>query len=216
MKTTTALWITLIASFFMTTYAQSTRYVDPTGTDSGNCLDASSVCATIDYAMSVAGSGDTIEIASGVYTEQLEITKDLSIQGAGASQPGGTIIQAHVSPNQATGRVIMIDGNYTIQISGLTIRHGVGFIGGGLNNIDANLTLTDIIFTENIADYGGGMYNDSGNVTFMNVNFSNNTSVESGGGLNSYTPNETIVLNNVVFSGNTAGYAAGEIGRAHA
>lgn len=212
MKTSRTLWLTVIAFiFFITTNAQSTRYVDPTGTDSGNCLDASNACATIDYAMSVAGSGDTIEIASGVYTEQLEITKDLNIQGAGASQPGGTIIQAAALPNQATGSVITVDGNYNVQISGLTIRHGVGNNGGGLYNIDADLTLTDIVFTENTANYGGGMYNDSGNITLANVDFLNNTSVESGGGLNNYTPNEIITLNNVIFTDNTAGNAAGGV-----
>lgn len=191
--------------------AQTTRYVDPTGADSGNCTDPSNACATIDYAMDMAGSGDLIDIASGVYTEQLIIDKDLTIQGAGNTQPGGTIIQANAQPGQATGSVITIDGTYSIQISGVTIRHGVDFIGGGLNNKHANLTLTAVTFTENTADFGGGMYNDSGNITLTNVNFTNNTSVESGGGLNNYSPNEVVVLNDVVFTENTAGHAAGGV-----
>lgn len=191
--------------------AQTTRYVNPTGADAGNCTDPSNACATINYTMSRAGYGDTIDIASGVYTEQLSISKDLTLQGAGDTQPGGTIIQAHSSPGQAMGSVITIDGSYSIQISGLTIRHGVANNGGGLYNIYSNLTLTNVTFTENIADYGGGMYNDSGTLTLTDVNFTNNTSVESGGGLNNYTPNEVIVLNGVVFTENIAGHAAGGV-----
>src|SRR5690554_1482513 len=191
--------------------AQTTRYVNPTGADAGNCTDPSNACATINYTMSRAGYGDTIDIASGVYTEQLSISKDLTLQGAGDTQPGGTIIQAHASPGQAMGSVITIDGSYSIQISGLTIRHGVANNGGGLYNINSNLTLTNVTFTENIADYGRDMYNDSGTLTLTDVNFTNNTSVESGGGLNNYTPNEVIVLNGVVFTENTAGYSAGGV-----
>src|SRR5690554_1870680 len=191
--------------------AQTTRYVNPTGADAGNCTDPSNACATINYTMSMAGYGDIINIATGVYTEHLDITKDITLQGAGDTQPGGTIIQAHASPGQAMGSVITIDGSYSIQISGLTIRHGVATRGGGLHNIYSNLTLTNVTFTENIADYGGGMYNDSGTLTLTDVNFTNNTSVESGGGLNNYTPNEVIVLNGVVFTENTAGYSAGGV-----
>ena len=197
--------------FSMEVDAQATLYVATTGTDTGNCTDPSTPCATINYSISMAGSGDVIDIAAGVYTEQINIEKDLTFQGAGNIHPGGTIIQADVAPGQATGNVITIDGNYSIQISGLTIRHGVANNGGGLYNIDSNLTLTEVTFTENIADYGGGMYNDSGTITLTNVNFTNNTSVESGGGLNNYTPNEVIVLNDVLFTGNIAGHAAGGV-----
>ncbi len=204
----------LLIAFVLVTMgvdAQTTRYVDSTGSDTGNCTDPSNACATINYAMGMAGSGDVINIAAGVYTEQLSIQKDLTFQGAGSTQPGGTILQAHAIPGQATGGVITIDGTYSIQISGLTIRHGVSFNGGGLHNIDSNLTLTDVTFTENTADYGGGMYNDSGILTLNDVNFINNVSVVSGGGLNNYTPNEVIVLNGVAFSGNIAGNAAGGV-----
>lgn len=200
-----------ILTFFTSLHGQSIRYVESTGTDIGNCTDPSNACATINYAMEMAGSGDVIDIAAGVYTEQINIEKDLTFQGAGNIHPGGTIIQADVAPGQATGNVITIDGNYSIQITGLTIRHGVANNGGGLYNIDSNLTLTEVTFSENIADYGGGMYNDSGTITLTNVNFMSNTSVESGGGLNNYTPNEVIVLNDVLFSGNIAGHAAGGV-----
>lgn len=167
--------------------AQSIRYVDSTGTDSGNCTDPLNACATINYAMSMAGSGDTIDIASGVYTEQLSISKDLILQGAGDTQPGGTIIQAHASPGQASGRTVYIASGVTVQISNVLIRHGANDdYGGGIRVVsDSNLTLIDVTLRNNSAlSFGGGLSNaGTATTTLMNVDFIENTAGSSGGGI---------------------------------
>src|SRR5690554_7075830 len=141
--------------------AQTTRYVNPTGADAGNCTDPSNACATINYTMSMAGYGDIIDIASGVYTEQLSISKDLTLQGAGDTQPGGTIIQAHASPGQASGRPVVIANGATVQISNVLIRHGANVdYGGGIRIASGNLTLIDATLSNNSAlSFGGGLSN---------------------------------------------------------
>ena len=46
-----------------------TRYVAPTGSNGGNdCSSGASPCATIQYAVNQAASGDTILVAQGIYT----------------------------------------------------------------------------------------------------------------------------------------------------
>ena len=48
------------------------RYVAPApvGSDSGNdCADSSAPCATVQHAVDVAGVGDEIRVATGVYTD---------------------------------------------------------------------------------------------------------------------------------------------------
>ena len=212
-------YYTLLAFLFaLSVAAQSTRYVDPTGTDSGNCLDPSSACATINYALSVAGSGDTIAIASGVYTEQLDITKEITLQGTGNNQPGGSIIQAHTSSGQAIGSVITIDGSYIVQIADLTIRNGGATLpnnptGGGIMLKNGTLSLTDVSLINNKArNAGGGLYNQTGTLTLNNVNFNHNETIGKnstigGGGL--FITNSLVTLNNINFNENITAYGPG-------
>jgi len=181
----------LLAVFMLlfTTFlsAQSTRYVDSNGIDSGNCTDPSNACATINYAMNLAESGDVIDIASGIYTEQLNITKSISLQGMGNTQNGGTIIQAHASPGQASGRTVTIASGITVQISGVVIQHGANAnYGGGIRIVsDSNLALTDVtLFNNSALSFGGGLSNaGTATTTLINVNFIENIAGSSGGGI---------------------------------
>lgn len=51
-----------------------TRFVDLAGGDAGNsCLNAALPCATIQHAVDVAASGDTIQIGPGVYNQRVRI-----------------------------------------------------------------------------------------------------------------------------------------------
>lgn len=210
----TPLLLVAFALFALGVNAQTTRYVDATGTDAGNCTDPSNACATIEYAMDMAGSGDVIDIAAGVYTEQPRIEKDLTLQGAGSTQPGGTIIQAAAAPGQATGRTVTVVGSVTVQISGVIIRHGANDeAGGGIRVAGGNnLTLTDVTVTDNSAlSFGGGLTNDgTSTTTLIDVNFTNNTAGTSGGAIiNGNLATLTISGSNI--SDNTADTDGGAI-----
>ncbi len=72
-------------------------YVGTGGTDDVGCgTSADEPCASIDHALSLAGSGGTIILAPGTYTEQNRITSPVTITGASADTvtvqgtPGGT------------------------------------------------------------------------------------------------------------------------------
>src|SRR4051794_13544183 len=126
---------------------------------------------TIQSAVTAASPGDTISVAAGIYQEQVRITKNLTLTGAGA---GRTTIQAPpvMTDQDATfgGFVIAIvrtESNAVVTMSGftiagpvgvdpltfpLTIRYGV-FVGGGSNlNLSAS-TITGIVPN---ANPGGG------------------------------------------------------------
>jgi hypothetical protein len=104
--------------------AATPRYVDPTGTDSGDC--SSSACLTLGYAISQASPGDTINVAAGSYTENVVIGKALTIVGAGI---GSTVIYPATSnPNPCSGSSLCggsITGSsnvFGIQASDVTIQ----------------------------------------------------------------------------------------------
>lgn len=64
------------------------HYVDPAGTDAGNCQNIASPCATIQYAVDQAGADDIINVAAGTYAEDVTVDKDLSFVGPNAGVPG--------------------------------------------------------------------------------------------------------------------------------
>jgi parallel beta-helix repeat protein len=69
-----------------------TLYVNgSTGVDSGTCRLAAHPCATISYALSKATTGATIKVTAGDYPQPLQITKPVTIVGAGDTGSGTVI-----------------------------------------------------------------------------------------------------------------------------
>lgn len=108
------------------------------------------VCS-IEAAVDLAAPGDTIHIAAGIYLENVEIDKDLSLVGTSGSQ-STTIDAMHM------GTVVEVLTNSTVSLDGLTIR------GGGKSGIIArgDFTLRNSLVTANRAKYdyyseGGGI-----------------------------------------------------------
>src|SRR4051794_23384137 len=64
------------------------RFVALTGLDAANsCTNAVLPCATIQHAVDVAGSGDTLRIAAGVYNQRVrvEAKADLTFEADGVT-----------------------------------------------------------------------------------------------------------------------------------
>ncbi len=140
---------------------------------------------TIQAAIDAVGTvnGDTINVTDATHTEAgITVTKDLTIQGQGASN---TIVQANAARDVASDRVFNIASSSTVTITDMTIQHGnVTGRGGGIYN-DGTLTLENVTVKENDAsDDGGGIYNDwLGNVILTNSTVSGNTADDDGGGI---------------------------------
>ncbi len=187
-----------------------TRYVAPEGDDADNfCLEIESPCATIAHAVDVAVDHDDIVIAAGIYTESLVLDKPVSLFGAGRDE---TIIQTHALPEEADERVILIPevaGSATL--AALTIRHGYASDadqfagrGGGIHNLDADLTLVDVAFRDNSGEQaGGGLYHDGGQAWLDGVVFVGNAS-NLGGAINVSGSNASMTIVNTIFKANEA------------
>src|SRR3974377_251591 len=142
------------------------------GDDGNDCRTKATACASIGHAISLAASGDTIQIAAAAYPENLSIPVNLTLNGAKAAT---TIVDG-----TATANVFTVGAGISLTISNLTIKNGVGFPpgGGGINN-SGTLTVNNTNFYSNTALSGGAILN-IGTAIISNTTFIGNTPYFSG------------------------------------
>jgi predicted outer membrane repeat protein len=183
----------------------NTLYVAQGGTNSGNdCQTKATPCATITYAITVAGSAPTINL-SGTIVDHLAPDRAITITGLGAASPA-------VIDGNFTGRVI--DSRFSLTLRGLTITHGdaTGSQGGGLVIDGPSVLLDRVLVTDNRAGTrGGGIYSNS-DLTVIDSVFSNNVAAypcipddcvnSQGGAINANFGSLTVMRS--TFTGNTA------------
>ena len=139
-------------------------------------------------ALTDASDGDAIDFAAALNgqtialtTDQLQVTKNVTISGPGADQ---LTIQASTAV-----RIFYIPPGRTVTIFGLTITNGnplgISSFGGGIYNDQATLTLSNCTITGNSANYGGGIYGYFSMLTLNNCTIAGN-SATYGGGISNY------------------------------
>ena len=173
--------------------------------------------ATIQAAVNAALPGDTINIAAGTYQEQVEITKNLNIVGAGKDvtivQSPATLTKSFTTGSNVNKPIIYIHDIPSMSIAGLTV-NGLGrgnanirFIGIGLWNAGGtveNIHITGVRDTPfSGAQHGVSIYayNSTGgpytiNVDDVNVDDMQKTGIAlMGPGLTANVTNCTITGN---------------------
>ena len=80
-------WLLILLLAVPAGVVAETRYVAPTGNDSGGCMTPAAPCATINAAIAKSVSGDSIRVAVGTYTgtgaEAVFIDKSVTVSGVG-------------------------------------------------------------------------------------------------------------------------------------
>ena len=145
----------------------ATWYVNGVGGDDGNtCKTKLTACATIGHAISLAASGDTIQIAPATYQENLTIPFNLTLSGAKAAT---TIVDG-----TQTASVFTVGTGVSLTLSNLTVKNGVGYSGGGGVDNAGTLVVTRSNFYGNTALSGGAILN-TGTVSITASNLSGNS-----------------------------------------
>ncbi len=156
--------------------AQTTFFVDPNGDDAADCTSPETACQSINAALDKASADDNIQIADGVYTEYLDIDKNINILGTSRNEvilDGGN-----------TGlplRVRSIGNAIEVSVSHITIRNGSGDgagFGGAIYN-DESLTLEDVKITNSNTSQGGAIFND-GDLSLIDSIITGNSSASRG------------------------------------
>jgi uncharacterized repeat protein (TIGR01451 family) len=189
------------------------RYVATTGSDTTDCTNSVSPCATIQYAVDQASPGDEIRVAAGEYSDMhtrprmdvkssgfvnqiVYVNQTINIRG------GYTLTNWVISnPNdnlttldaKGQGRVIYITGLISPTVEGLII---VGGDAGGLGGYSPNADL----------DAGGGIYIITSTAVISNNEISSNAASIGGGIL--IRENDSWIYSNII-SNNTADQSGG-------
>jgi len=169
-------------------------YVAPTGSDTATCGSASAPCHTISWALTRTPSGGTIRVAAGTYAEQLVISQNVTIVGAGSAK---TVIEPSSLPNADTDTdsttpqyaIVDVTPGWSASLQSLTVNGAAAsnqftgcadnFIGayfhdarGSLSGVDVtNIELPTALFG---CQDGTGVYvaTDPGSATPSNVTMS--------------------------------------------
>jgi len=204
-----------------------TRYVapPPDGTDSSNdCTNSANPCATVQHAVDVASTGETIKVAGGSYTDThtvaalggpvvVELTKTVTLRGGydtsftGPPDPG-----AHPTVLDARGaaRVLYVSGVAPI-IEGFIVTGGQASGGGGGIYVSAACpTLSGNVITDNVSGSSGGGMRIYGGSATIDGNLIVSNTADWGAGLYIANDADVIVSHNMLVD-NVAEWAGGGI-----
>jgi hypothetical protein len=182
-------------------------------------------CPTIQAAVDSAAAGDTVLVATGVYSDctHLDAYGGLNclILKSGVCvrseplRPGGTTGGAVLDAGGLGRCVFCQDVDEATILEGLTFTGGQAtgtwpsYSGGGIFCFNASPTIRDCRFTENTATYGAGLCcESSSSVTIADCVFAGNTAVVGGG---MFCDDSACSVSGTVFTGNESSSHGGAV-----
>lgn len=127
---------------FPMTASATIYYVAPDGSNSNNGSE-SSPWLTITYAVSEAFSGDTIKVAAGMYNENVDVNKSLTLQNEGSDK-------VTVKASDSTDHVFEVTASW-VNISGFTVENATGTWGTQTAGIYLGSSVEHCNISNNIA-----------------------------------------------------------------
>lgn len=197
----------------------------PAGTLGADALLVPEQYATIGEAVDAAKNGDVIQVAAGVYAENVQIYyKRIAIRGE--KKNGVTIIDGSSPSNDCESCIFVASsdrllGTATLTLDSLVLRNGRGCPvfgirrGGGIYSEFASIELVDVVIEDCSLEldpfgqdtWGGAICSYFGSVFLERCTLRNNSSEGSGGAIWT-TVGQTTVANSVI-SGNHAAKGGG-------
>lgn len=164
--------------------AAKTLYVAPSGTDgSNNCLDSVSPCRTLQHAVNLSASGDTVKVAEGTYTgvqnvavlnsehftatQLVAITHSLTVKGGYSTsnwESQDSLLYPTILDAETLGRVVYIVGDIKVRLDHLAITRGSS----------AGLGGRYLSWSGEVRDIGSGILSQQAELTLRNCTISVN------------------------------------------
>ncbi|MHB9032115.1 MAG: choice-of-anchor Q domain-containing protein [Anaerolineae bacterium] len=137
------------------------------------------IVGPIQALINTAPDGGTVIVPAGLFTESLNVSKNITLTGAGYNN---TILRA-----PAGLRIITVIGNVWLRITDLQMTGGnpTGDVGGAIKTNAGILQINNCWLVSNSAAYGGAIFQDgeTGQVYITYSKFAGNHSANHGGAL---------------------------------
>jgi hypothetical protein len=192
-----ALLVAVLAALILGVFSWSPAYailctVDPAG--GGTYL-------TIQDAVDDAGC-DPIEIVAGTYVENVVISRNVTLRGAG-------VVTTVIDGGGVDTTVLIDDPNVTVYLVDLRINNGAAVEGGGVYNWGTLYMLRTAVHGNSVTLGGGGIYN-RGTLTLRDSFVQGNDAPNySGGGIYNGPYASVLTIIDSAVRGNSAGHGGG-------
>lgn len=144
----------------------------------GDVLLVPSEYETIQAAIDSSSDRDTVLVAPGTYTENINYNgKNIVIGSYYMSYGTDYFIEQSVIDGDSSGTVVTFENgeDSTAVLIGFTIQNGFATEGGGLKISHAKPTISNVVIKNNVAsEIGAGLYLDSSTVNIENVTVKDN------------------------------------------
>ena len=194
-----------------------TLHVSTSGSDDTGDGSEEYPFATIQAGIIAASDDDTVLVAAGTYTENINYNgKNIVVGSLYLTTSDTSYISSTIIDGDQNGSVVTFENGEgsSAKLIGFTIQNGSGGgndqnDGGGIYCNGSSPTLTHLTITGNsVTDKGGGIWTNYSNLTLTNSTIRNNSASESGGGVY-FRYSASPSLNTVNISNNSANTGAG-------
>lgn len=177
-----------------------TLYVDHTAHGQSTGSSWANAFTTLQGALAIAGAGDTIDIAQGVYTPGTLASSTFTL-ASGVTVQGGFASGGAIGPSPQT-YVTYLDGSLS---GGIRASNVVSATATGSGTVLDGLTIENgSASNADIASGGGLLVVGGSGLRIIDCTFSGNASADTGGAIAIFDSSPTIV--DCLFTGNSAGF----------
>lgn len=187
--------------FAGTTQAAGPWFVDPAGNDTNDCLSTLTACLTIQGAITKASPGDTINVASGTYVEEVIVNKTLTLLGAQADVDARNRVAVPESIVSGPNGSFSLEANNVI-LNGFTVSGSISNAGIKTSPTYSGYQILNNIIEGNV--FGLYLHSEGTTQTIVSQNLFNNNNIAgsaSGNGIYSDQGLDNVSISDNKFTG---------------